>query len=61
MRGIAIIANVERNNDLKLRLVGKTLSPKEFISMDPKDMASKETKEHREKIEKESFESYLLF
>ena len=58
MRGIAIITNLERNDELKGKLIQKTLTPKDFISMDPKDMASKETKEYREKVELESFESY---
>ncbi len=52
-----IIMNLQRNKELSDRLKKGELLPKDLVVMDPKDMANKEIKEHREKVENEAFEA----
>lgn len=54
---MSIIMNLSRNKELIERLCNGTLAPKDFITMDPKDMATKEAKERREKAEKDAMDA----
>jgi len=49
--------NLRRNEELRERLKNGSLLPKDLVTMDPRDMATQEVKEHREKVEKEAFEA----
>lgn len=49
--------NLRRNEELCTKLKSGEVLPKELVTMDPRDMAVKEVKEHREKVEKEAFEA----
>eukprot|EP00826_Nyctotherus_ovalis_P040862 TRINITY_DN4060_c0_g1_i23.p3 TRINITY_DN4060_c0_g1~~TRINITY_DN4060_c0_g1_i23.p3 ORF type:complete len:108 (-),score=36.34 TRINITY_DN4060_c0_g1_i23:124-447(-) len=51
--------NLRRNEELRERLKRGEVLPKDLVAMDPREMATKEVKEHREKVEKEAFEARL--
>ena len=49
--------NLQRNEELKDVVKSGTMKPAEFVAMDPKDMANKETRDRREQVEQEAIES----
>eukprot|EP00826_Nyctotherus_ovalis_P040859 TRINITY_DN4060_c0_g1_i17.p1 TRINITY_DN4060_c0_g1~~TRINITY_DN4060_c0_g1_i17.p1 ORF type:complete len:234 (-),score=76.82 TRINITY_DN4060_c0_g1_i17:92-793(-) len=55
----SITMNLRRNEELRERLKRGEVLPKDLVAMDPREMATKEVKEHREKVEKEAFEARL--
>ena len=52
-----IIMNLQRNKELSIKIIKGEILPKTLVVMDPKDMASKEVKERREKVEKDAFDA----
>jgi len=59
-KGMSIIFNLTQNAELREKLIKQIILPSELVSMDTKEMASKEVKEKREKDAKEAFDAYFL-
>lgn len=53
----SITMNLRRNEELRERLKRGEVQPKDLVTMDPREMATREVKEHRERVEKEAFEA----
>jgi DNA-directed RNA polymerase subunit M/transcription elongation factor TFIIS len=53
----SIISNLKNNNELKERILGADITPKDLITMDVKDMANSELQNKRKKAEEEGFKS----
>jgi DNA-directed RNA polymerase subunit M/transcription elongation factor TFIIS len=45
--------NLSKNEELRAKVVNRVISPEELVKMNPKDMASEESKMERKKIEKD--------
>ncbi len=57
-RALSIILGLKRNSELQDKLLSGDLTAEAFIAMEPREMATKEARDHRAQVEQQAFEAY---